>query len=230
MNYSNIEVLKVKKLQVVISLALLSALIVAALPIIGVKAQETLIWESDVLSNGTPVPSPVLQAGRQYRIVAKGAFASYDPMTGLYNFLGDAQYYTPCTPSYQPSHYYVWDPLQTYPAPNGHSFLQINGMDVNWGPFSNGDVNFGGHEYTVFYFGTGASISFAIVDWIDGNYANNVCHIHIIIYAETTVGGHVVDPTPWETAPYFIAGGLAFAAAISVLTISSHRKTSQRKE
>ncbi|MCK4478501.1 hypothetical protein KAU88_08265 [Candidatus Bathyarchaeota archaeon] len=163
-----------KKLRMISALALLFALIITAVPILGAKAQGHLIWEADVLSTGGPVTSPVLEAGRVYRIEAKGWFISCDPTYGWVIFAGDAQYYTDefyGTFTYGPT----WtSPL---PAPSGHSFLQIDGMDVNWGPFSNVD-----HEYTIFYTGTGAPITFTIVDWIDENYAHNFCHIHIKIY------------------------------------------------
>jgi len=35
-----------------------------------------------------------------------------------------------------------------YPAPDGHSFLQINGADVNWEPISNGNTV---HKYSIIY-------------------------------------------------------------------------------
>ena len=168
------------KLRVVLRFALLSALIIIAVPMFGAEAQETLIWEGAVPSHCSPtVTSPVLELGREYRIVAQGAWASYD-LTGYYNFLADAQYYMPCPPI--PSHYYVWDPMLTLPAPGGHSFLQINGMDVYWGPFSNGFPDFTGHEYSISYVGLGAPITFQIVDWIDGDCTHNYCTIYVKIY------------------------------------------------
>jgi hypothetical protein len=83
---------------------------------------------------------------------------------------------------------WIW--LNHFPAPGGHSFLQINGADVDWGPFSNGDT---GHTYSIDYIGQGAPITFRIVDWIDQNYANNDCHIPIHIYI-TEVKGGIHDP------------------------------------
>lgn len=168
------------KLRTVLALALVSALIVIAVPISGVNAQETLLWEGELASPcPPPLSSPVLEAGREYRIVAMGAFASYD-LSGAMNFAADAQYYTP-----YPSDWWIWDMGNTFPAPNDHSFLQINGMDVNWGPFSNGEIHwwgYTGHEYTIYYIGEGAPITFTIVDWIDDDCTNNFSHIYVKIY------------------------------------------------
>jgi hypothetical protein len=61
----------------------------------------------------------------------------------------------------------------------GQSFLQINGASIDWGPFSNGDT---GHTYTIHYTGTGAPITFTIVDLIDEDYTNNRCHLPIEIW------------------------------------------------
>jgi hypothetical protein len=72
-----------------------------------------------------------------------------------------------------------WDWINHFPAPGGHSFLQIDGKDVDWGPFSNGDT---GHTYSMYYEGIGAAIKFKLIDWIDGNYTNNYCHLPIEIY------------------------------------------------
>jgi len=148
--------------------SLLSVLVVSTLPILNVKAQETFFWGGDVSSNGMPTTSPVLQAGRQYRIVARNIWW-YDYLPDY--LAADAQYYTTIPHS--------WDWPNHSPAPDGHSFLQIDGMDVNWGPFSNGDT---GHTYTIYYTGTGAAITFAIVDWIDGDYTNNGCHLPVEIW------------------------------------------------
>ena len=174
-----------RKQRTVLSLALLSALIIIAVPISGVGAQETFLWHSDVSSDGTPVDSPLLEAGREYRIVATGAFVSYDPSTEWVetrNFAADAQYYTPNPALYPSMEWWVWDVGNTFAAPDGHSFLQINGMDVAWGPFSNGQPDWSGHVYTIYYPGTGAPITFQIVDWIDGSYKWHECHIHVDIY------------------------------------------------
>lgn len=177
----DIVVLGVRKLGVALALAMVSALIAIAVSISPVRAQETLIWEEDVLSTGEPVSSPVLEAGREYRIEAKGYWCSWSFETGLIEFAADAQYYTP-TPWSPGYNYWIWETTNTFPAPGGHSFLQINGLDVNWGPFSNGDSLGQGHEYTIYYTGAGAPVTFTIVDWIDGDSYDNSCHIHVKMY------------------------------------------------
>lgn len=190
------EMLEVRKPRVVLALALLFALIIITVPTSGVKAQETLLWEADVEAHtGAPVSSPVLEAGREYRIVAKGSFISCHPVYGWVVFAADAQYYTLEFDGTFPSNWWYWTSyLLASP-----SILQIDGMDVSWGPFSNGGINWGeGHEYTISYIGTGASITFTIVDWIDGDYAHNYCHIHVQIYER---------PPPPEAETAFAYGG-----------------------
>jgi len=135
------------------------------------NAEETFLWGADVSSSGLPVTSPVLEDGRQYRIVADEVFYYSRPSY----LAADAQYYTT-----DPIHDWNW--YNHFPAPDGHSFLQINEMDVNWGPFSNGSSGGIGHTYSINYVGTGAAITFRIVDWIDGNYSNNSCHFPVAIY------------------------------------------------
>ncbi len=170
--------------KVAIVLALLAVLII--IPIYGVKAED-LLWMSDVPSNGTPVTSPVLLLGVTYRIRVTGTwFDAYYPSEDLTqtNF-ADAQYYT--TPPYDTTpgnaYYWIWD---QFFQPDSHSFLQIDGQDVNWGPFSNGGwdsvIGWFGHEYEIYYTGQGKSITFNIYDWIDGNYCNNMCHLVVEIY------------------------------------------------
>lgn len=131
------------------------------------KASETLIWWGNVYSNGGTTTGPVLDAFIQYRVVAKEIF--------WYNYAADlaadAMYYTNSPPH--------WDWTNHFPAPGGHSFLQIDGKDVDWGPFSNGNT---GHTYSIYYEGTGAAIKLKLTDWIDGNYTNNYCHLPVEIY------------------------------------------------
>lgn len=166
------------KIRAVGTLALLSALLVITLSISGVNAQETLIFSADVSSDGTPVTSPTLEAGREYRIVTYGVFWSSAPY-----YTADSQYYTT-------------DRWATYAKPDGHSFLQINGMDVNWGMWSNTPY---WHTYTIYRIGAGAPITFAIVDWIDGDYTNNECRFHVFIYEG--------PPVPPEGETAFAYGG-----------------------
>lgn len=178
---SSIEVSKMGKIRAVHALALLSAVIVIALPISSVNAQETLIFSADVPSDGTSVTSPVLEAGREYRIVARGVFESFPPP---FRYWADAQYYT--TEGWEIS----------YDQPDGHSFLQINGMDVVWGMWSNTPYY---HTYTIYRIGTGAQITFQIVDWIDGDYTNNECHFHVYIWEG--------PPVPPEAETAYAYGG-----------------------
>jgi hypothetical protein len=137
-------------------------------------------WEGTAYSStGNVVTTPILQSGVTYHIVASEIF--------WYNYAqnleADAMYYTT-----EPVFGWWW--ANHFPAPGGHSFLQINGADVNWGPFSNGDT---GHTYYTTYVGQGSSITFQIVDWIDHDYTNNSCHIPISIYMEQHKGG-IHDP------------------------------------
>ena len=103
-------------------------------------------------ATGATITTPTLQSGGTYRIVASEIFWYDYP----HSLEADAQYYTTATTN--------WNWANHYPAPDGHSFLQINGADVNWGPFSNGDT---GHTYSIEYIGQGAPITFQIVDWMD---------------------------------------------------------------
>jgi hypothetical protein len=157
-------------------LALILLLTIAAIPIYNTKA-ETKIWDGEVASIGGPVTSITSVVHQTYRIIATEVFS---PGPG---FTADAQYYT--------NEGYLWNWV-TWLKPDGHSFLQINGADVNWGPFSNGDTF---HTYTINYVGDGNPIVFNIIDWIDGNKSNNVCHLRVQIY-ETEMPGYT--PGFWK--------------------------------
>lgn len=167
----------------------------------GAEPMSNSVWEGDVFSSGVPVVSSVLEAGKSFVIqVAEIWFYDYDA-----NLAADAMYYTA-----SPSDSWDWP---SYSALAGnHSFLQIDGNDVNWGPFSNGGS---GHKYAIAYNGTGAALSFRIVDWVDSNYANNVCHIHVSIYSSTTVGGYILD---YGVSDGFV-GLLVFVAASGVVVV-----------
>jgi len=165
----NLKGMNMNKMKTILALALVFAVTIFAFPTNIVKAEETLLWEADVPSNGNPVSSPMLEAGMQYRIVANRTFW-YDIPNRL---AADAQYYTT-----MPSDF-GWDWDNVLPAPDGHSFLQINGLDVDWGPFNGG---YTGHTYTIYYGGAGESITFTIVDWADGEYGNNLCHLRVEIW------------------------------------------------
>jgi len=167
--------------KMVFAIVLFSTLFLITAPLLDVKAQKwTLIWESELHSYlCPPVTSPVLEAGREYRIWIQGTFASYN-MSGVTEYAADAQYYTLLPPV---PNIWVWDNHQI--APDGHSFVQIDGMDVYWGPFNNGIENpWGGHEYMINYTGTGAPITFQIVEWLDElrDCVHNYCHFHVRIY------------------------------------------------
>jgi hypothetical protein len=181
-----------------------------------VGAGETL-WSGVVFSDGVEVVSPALQAGILYRITASEGAWWYDYPD---NLAADAQYYTT-----DPSNSIYWG--NYFPAPGGASFLQINGQNVTWGPYSGGDTN---HTYRIFYTGTGASLTFRIVDWMDQNYANNVCHINVVIHSMIPVGGYVVDPSPWSIVTYFLISALVFTAVITVPIVKCRRKTLERND
>jgi hypothetical protein len=189
------------------TLFLVSMLVIVVLPVLGT---ETFVWEGSVPANGDPVVSPILWQGVSYRIVANMTWWYNKPE----NLAADAQYYTTDF-----TNNWYWGNYA--PEPNGHSFLQINGQDVDWGPFSNGDT---GHTYDTYYKGEGTPVTFRLVDWMDENYTNNVCHLHVLIYKELTVGGHVVDSNVWELAPLLVIGGLAFAVIIAVPATKYLRK------
>lgn len=183
---------------------------------VSVRAQgEKLVWEGDVYSSGVEVFTPKLEAG-EYRIVAEEAW--------WYNYsaylAADAQYYTTDNSS-------AWDWGNYFPAPGGHSFLQIMREDVDWGPFSNGYWDpTRGHSYTIFYNLTDAAeMSFRIVDWMDGDCDNNISHIHVRVYKVVTVGGYVVDSNTLKIGAPWIIGALMLAVVVTVPIINYFRKT-----
>jgi hypothetical protein len=171
---------------------------------------DVLVWQGDVFSLGVEVTSASLTAGIAYRIVATEVWF-YDNAS---NLAADAMYYTTDF-----SNSVQWG--DHFAAPGGGSFLQIDGQNVTWGPFSNGDS--GNHTYTLYYTGTGAALIFKIVDWVDG-YANNFCHLHVRIYRGAIVGGHVVDAVPPGAFLGFAVGAVAFAAAVTVPVVHRRRR------
>ena len=173
----------------------------------------TLVWEGEVPSTGVGVVSSVLEYGKLYHIVAEEVWWYNYPD----NLAADAQYYTTDFSN-------SWNWGNHFPEPSGHSFLQINGHDVNWGPFSNGND---GHRYSIPYTGEGTAITFRIVDWMDGNYGNNDCKLIVKIYEDVTVGGYVVDSNPFEIAASWVIGLLMLAAGITVPIIKYYRRTYQ---
>lgn len=193
-------------------LFLVGLLIVAVSP---VMAYEVLIWDEYVLGTGEEITSPVLESGELYRIVADENWW----YNFTFNLAADAQYYTT-----DPTDSWEWG--NSFPAPGGASFLQINGQNVAWGPFSNGQATIPptGHTYTIYYTGGGAALTFRIVDWIDGDYVDNDCKIRVRIYKSVTVGGYVVDSSPFETAGLWIIGAM-MVALVTVPIVKYLRKT-----
>jgi hypothetical protein len=198
------------------TLTLMTALILCAttLSVFAVPV-DSLVWGTQVDSaTGATVTSPPLDVGKEYRIVAQGTWLYNEPS----NLAADAQYYTT---NFTNSVY--WGIYSA--APGGHSFLQINNLDVNWGPFSDGET---GHTYTIYYTGNGSPITFRIVDWVDSNTANNFCHITVRIFQETIVGGTVIDNYKTDAAPY-VAIGLLIIAAVILTPMINVRKASEKK-
>ena len=195
--------------------AFVSTLFMTSIPavvVLPVSGDETLVWEGSVPADGGFVVSPLLWPGVSYRIVAEKTWWYDKPE----NLAADAQYYTTDFTN-------SWTWGNAFHAPDGHSFLQINEQDADWGPLSNGKGDGTGHYYEIYYEGEEAPITFRLVDWMDGNYANNVCHLRIRIYREKTVGGYIVDSNLWELVP--LLGGLAFAAIITIPAIKYLRKS-----
>jgi hypothetical protein len=187
------------------ALFFVGVLFVAVLP---VRAENTLVWQGDVSSSGVPTDSPVLGNGVQYVIVASEVWWYNNPS----NLAADAQYYTT-----DPSNSWFWG--NHFSAPGGHSFLQINGTDVNWGPFTTGETM---HSYTISYVGKGQALAFQIVDWVDSNYSNNFCHIVVKIYTEMVVGGEVVNPDLAGKIGLW-AIGVSVLAALAMVSVKFRR-------
>ena len=176
--------------------------------VVPVGAWEFLVWEGDVYSSAVPVASSPLSAGTSYRFVASEVWFYDDP----HNLAADAQYYTT-------SGVDSWDWLNSQ-RPDGHSFLQVNEHDVDWGAFSNGDSN---HAYSLYYAGAGAAVTFRIFDWVDQDVGNNVCHVHVRVFEEVTVGGRVVDSGVPSRAELMVVA-LLVASAVAVPLIVCFRK------
>jgi hypothetical protein len=195
-------------------LFLISALMLTVPPVDA--RTEKLVWEGIVYSSGDEVTtSVILESGKIYRIEVGGTRWWYN-YPG--NLSADAQYYTT-----DPSDSWNWGNHFSAPPPgSGHSFLQINSENVDWGAFSNGDT---GHSYSIYLTGQGTAITFRIVDWVDGNVGNNYSHLWIKIYREITVGGHIVDSIPMEITASKIIVTLLLAAVVTVPIIQYRRKS-----
>jgi hypothetical protein len=173
-------------------------------------ATNGYIWDSWVYIVGTPVTTPFpLVAGRLYRIVTSPDYPNIPWLDygGDPPVAADAQYY-----SIDPSDDWNWDTWN--PAPGGHSFLQINGDDMEWGDY---DPD---HEYSIFYEGEGAAITFHIEDWYDEDPSNNYCHLHVYIYdmGVYTIGYWKNHPEAWPVDEIEI-GGVTYSKsdAIAIL-------------
>jgi hypothetical protein len=183
-----------RKLNVVILLTMLLISMFPAFSMVNaVSPSETLIWSSDpnttppqVSSLGNPVTTPMsLKVGATYRIEASEIFWYDQP--GQHE--ADALYYTTGTGN--------WEWTNHYSCPDGHSFLQINNKDVNWGSFNNGVIATGaGHTYSIKYIGQGEPITLRIYDWLDVSKDNNYCHISVRIYLQC--GGSGLTPGFWK--------------------------------
>lgn len=177
----------------VLAVVLLSVLVIGTMFFVASVKSLSLLWEDQVLSSGLEVTSPVLISGEQYTIVVSDRWWYSKPSED--NLAADAMYYTT---DYTDS----WDWVDNLAAPDGHSFLQIDGQDVDWGPFSNGDTN---HTYTIGYTGQDAALVFRIVDWVDGDSTNNECKLLVRIYGEHTVGGTIVNADLFGTSLYVVS-------------------------
>lgn len=189
----------------ILAVVLLSVLVIGMTFFIAPVKSLSLLWEDQVPSSGLEVTSPVLISGEQYTIVVSDRWWYSKPSED--NLAADAMYYTT---NYTDS----WDWVDNFAAPGGHSFLQIDVQDVDWGPFSNGDMN---HTYTIGYTGQDAALVFRIVDWVDGNYMNNECKLLVRIYGEHTVGGTIIDTDLFGTSLYVIS---IFAVILSVTFVA----------
>lgn len=190
------------------ALFLIEVLFVAVLP---VRAEDTLVWQGDVSSSsGVPTYSPVLGNGVPFVIVASEVWWYNNDS----NLAADAQYYTKDS-----SNSWFWG--NHFSAPGGHSFLQINGADVNWGLYGTGETL---HNYTISYVGKGQALAFQIVDWVDKDYSNNFCHIVVKIYKEICVGGEVINPDLAGKIGLW-AVGVSVLAALAMVPVKFRRTT-----
>ena len=155
-----------------------------------VKAAEVLVWQGDVnAASDIEVLGPTLEYGEIYRIVASQIFLYDLPANPTY--AADAQYYTTGTD------HWVW----TNSIHPGGSFLRINGLDVDWGPFNNGNPDgVTGHTYSIYYIGEGAPITFIVAELI-GSRDSYSSHFPVKIYWVPSVGGTIVGSNILKVFP-----------------------------
>jgi hypothetical protein len=156
-------------------------------------------WASNVYSNGNVVTTPAFDKGDQCTITVAEAFFPKYPTV-----VADAQFFTENN----------WADYAK-PEEGGviHSFLQIDGEDVDWGD----TVNLPTHAYTHEFMGTGSSLDLQIVDWYDhistpctpgadgihpigGGipvFGCNYCHLPVCIVCEHV--GCTYTPGYWKT-------------------------------
>ena len=166
----------------------------------------TLIWSGIVYSSGEIVIPPViLQNGEPYKITSREVFW-YNYAA---NLAADSMYYTT-----DPSDHWNWGSY----AYAGHSFLQVDGGDVDFGDFRNGDM---GHYYSAIIIGKGAQITLQIVDWVDADYTNNDSHFLVEIFRRTSerkydpVGGELLVANKLLViTPYIALSGIIGIASI----------------
>jgi hypothetical protein len=125
-----------------------------------IQESERLIWELWACSTGNNYTSPILADARQYRIEIFSQFIYNKTLDGR----ADAMYYSQD------------DWANYYAAPDDHSFMQIDGEDVHWGTYNSS------HLYSIFLEGTGASLRFQIIDWVDNTWGNNNWSLRIRIF------------------------------------------------
>jgi hypothetical protein len=154
----------------ILLIAVIMALIIPGAGAAG--ADSTLIETFQVKAN-SPVPKlsvNTLQSGATYLLKVNGTWQD----TSVANHYIDAEYTT-------------FDTWQTYVDGTPHwgppqKDLNVNGADVNWGGYSSS------HEYTLIYTGTGAPVSFMIIDKdpsqpIDPTwYADNIGSLTVQIF------------------------------------------------
>ena len=189
------------------AIVLLSLFVLGTTFLIAPGKSLPLPWEDQVSSSGLEVTSLVLISGEQCTVVVSDRWWYSKPSED--NLAADAMYYTT---NYTDS----LDWFDSLAAPGAHSFLQIDGQDFDWGPFSNGDTN---HTYSINYTGQDAASVFRIVDWVDGNYTNNECKLLVRIYGDLTVGETIINADMLGTSWYVVS---IFAAILSAMFVTIH--------
>ena len=128
----------------------------------GVSAATVVDSFDMIVTADTPTESTaVLGLGQRYEITVSGTFA-----IGTGGRLADAEFYDVQTAT----------PIDVRASDNRDIGVQIDGMDVDWGPYAADNV------YTVTYFGTGSTVSF-VYDDRPSNYDDNSGALQVSISA-----------------------------------------------